>query len=84
MEISQPHQTRCLFLCGLKRISSLQLLKFAIPSSFSNYLSHGALLNAKQAGASYIYAIDINPAKFPIAMEWGADECLNPKVKLNA
>lgn len=37
-----------------------------------------------QAGASYIYAIDINPAKFPIAMEWGASECLNPKVRRKA
>lgn len=34
-----------------------------------------------QAGASRIFAIDINPDKFPIAMEWGATECLNPKVR---
>eukprot|EP00200_Dunaliella_tertiolecta_P005609 CAMPEP_0202351294 /NCGR_PEP_ID=MMETSP1126-20121109/8000_1 /ASSEMBLY_ACC=CAM_ASM_000457 /TAXON_ID=3047 /ORGANISM="Dunaliella tertiolecta, Strain CCMP1320" /LENGTH=382 /DNA_ID=CAMNT_0048943389 /DNA_START=151 /DNA_END=1299 /DNA_ORIENTATION=+ len=34
---------------------------------------------AKKAGASRIFAIDINPTKFPIALDWGATECLNPK-----
>mmetsp|Transcript_22711 Transcript_22711/g.40206 ORF Transcript_22711/g.40206 Transcript_22711/m.40206 type:complete len:254 (-) Transcript_22711:475-1236(-) len=34
---------------------------------------------AKKAGASTIYAIDLNPDKFPTAKEFGATDCLNPK-----
>lgn len=34
---------------------------------------------AKQAGASRIIAVDINPDKFTAAKEWGATECINPK-----
>jgi S-(hydroxymethyl)glutathione dehydrogenase/alcohol dehydrogenase len=34
---------------------------------------------AKRAGASRIIAVDINPAKFPAALEFGATECVNPK-----
>lgn len=34
---------------------------------------------AKKAGASRIFAIDINPSKFEAAKEWGATDCLNPK-----
>ena len=32
-----------------------------------------------KAGASRIFAIDINPAKFEAAKAWGATDCLNPK-----
>lgn len=34
---------------------------------------------AKQAKASRIIAVDINPEKFKAAKEWGATDCLNPK-----
>jgi len=34
---------------------------------------------AKKAGASTIFAVDINPEKFKVAKEWGATECFNPK-----
>ncbi|MEW5297472.1 MAG: hypothetical protein WDW36_000678 [Sanguina aurantia] len=34
---------------------------------------------AKKAGATRIIGVDTNPTKFKNAMEWGADECLNPK-----
>jgi len=34
---------------------------------------------AKKAGATRIFAIDINPEKFAAATEWGATDCLNPK-----
>ncbi len=34
---------------------------------------------AVKAGASRIFAIDINPDKFELAKKWGATECLNPK-----
>lgn len=34
---------------------------------------------AKRAGASHIFAVDINPEKFAAAKEWGATECVNPK-----
>lgn len=34
---------------------------------------------AVKAGASRIFAIDINPSKFDLAKKWGATECLNPK-----
>ncbi|GLC34829.1 hypothetical protein PLESTB_001168700 [Pleodorina starrii] len=34
---------------------------------------------AKRAGASRIIAVDINPAKFAAAKEFGATECVNPK-----
>lgn len=34
---------------------------------------------AKRAGATRIFAIDINPDKFVAAKEWGATDCVNPK-----
>ncbi|KAG1665416.1 hypothetical protein FOA52_005758 [Chlamydomonas sp. UWO 241] len=34
---------------------------------------------AKKAGATRIFAIDINTEKFEAATRWGATECLNPK-----
>lgn len=34
---------------------------------------------AKQAKAGKIFAIDTNPSKFPLAKEFGATECINPK-----
>ena len=34
---------------------------------------------AKQAGAGRIIAIDTNPAKFTLAREFGATDCINPK-----
>ena len=33
---------------------------------------------AKQAGAGRIFAIDVNPAKFELAMQLGATECIDP------
>ena len=37
-------------------------------------------MGAKAAGASSIVGIDLNATKFPMAMDFGATECLNPKV----
>lgn len=37
---------------------------------------------AKRAGAARIFAIDINPAKFDAAREWGATDCINPKARV--
>ncbi len=34
---------------------------------------------AKRAGATRIIGVDINPAKFASAKEFGATECVNPK-----
>ncbi|KAL4426032.1 hypothetical protein ABPG77_007828 [Micractinium sp. CCAP 211/92] len=34
---------------------------------------------AKRAGATRIFAVDINPQKFVTAKEWGATDCVNPK-----
>ncbi|KAI7836929.1 hypothetical protein COHA_009261 [Chlorella ohadii] len=34
---------------------------------------------AKRAGASRIFAVDINPDKFEAAKKWGATDCVNPK-----
>lgn len=34
---------------------------------------------AKRAGAARIIGVDLNPAKFPVALEFGATECINPK-----
>jgi len=39
----------------------------------------GVIQGAVAAGASRIFGIDTNPAKFPKALEMGATECLNPK-----
>lgn len=33
---------------------------------------------AKMAGASKIIAVDLNPSKFPMAIELGATDCVNP------
>ncbi|HEY8904579.1 MAG TPA: zinc-binding dehydrogenase, partial [Rhodoferax sp.] len=38
-----------------------------------------AIIGAKMAKASRIIAIDINPAKFEIAKQLGATDCVNPK-----
>lgn len=38
-----------------------------------------AIIGAKMAKASHIIAIDINPAKFEIAKQLGATDCVNPK-----
>ena len=38
-----------------------------------------AIIGAKMAKASRIIAIDINPAKFAIARELGATDCINPQ-----
>ena len=37
------------------------------------------VMGAKQAQASRIIGVDINPDKFALAMELGATECVNPK-----
>ena len=34
---------------------------------------------AAQAGASRIIGVDLNPAKFPLAMEMGATDCVDPR-----
>lgn len=34
---------------------------------------------AKRAGASRIFAVDINASKFDAAKEWGATDCINPR-----
>lgn len=34
---------------------------------------------AKRAGATSIFAVDINPEKFEAAEKWGATDCINPK-----
>jgi Zn-dependent alcohol dehydrogenase len=36
-----------------------------------------------QANAARIIGVDINPAKFATAMQFGATECINPKVSLS-
>lgn len=36
------------------------------------------VMGCKEAGASRIIGIDVNPAKFKIAREFGATECVNP------
>lgn len=36
------------------------------------------LMGAKASKAGRIIGVDINPSKFPLAMEFGATECLNP------
>lgn len=38
-----------------------------------------AIMGCKVAGAKMIIAVDINPAKFAVAREFGATHCLNPK-----
>lgn len=38
-----------------------------------------AVIGAKMAGAKKIIAIDINPSKFEMAVEFGATDCINPR-----
>ncbi|MBB6290508.1 S-(hydroxymethyl)glutathione dehydrogenase/alcohol dehydrogenase [Pseudomonas sp. JAI120] len=38
-----------------------------------------AVIGAKMAGAKKIIAIDINPSKFEMAVEFGATNCINPR-----
>lgn len=37
------------------------------------------IMGAKEAGAKEVIGIDLNPAKFKAAQEFGATQCLNPK-----
>jgi S-(hydroxymethyl)glutathione dehydrogenase/alcohol dehydrogenase len=39
----------------------------------------GCIQGAVAAGASRIIGVDINPSKFPLALQLGATECINPK-----
>lgn len=38
-----------------------------------------AVMGCKEAGASRIIGVDINPGKFDLAKSFGATECINPK-----
>jgi Zn-dependent alcohol dehydrogenase len=55
-------------------------LKTLLPPCTQHLLPYAAL----QAGATRIFAIDTNPAKFPTAKEFGATDCINPKVRCHA
>ena len=80
-----PLEKVCLLGCGITTGygAILNTLKIEPGSSVAVFGLGGvglaAIMGAKKAGAGKIYGIDINPSKFPLAQQLGADECVNPK-----
>eukprot|EP01098_Paradermamoeba_levis_P006688 TRINITY_DN2778_c0_g1_i1.p1 TRINITY_DN2778_c0_g1~~TRINITY_DN2778_c0_g1_i1.p1 ORF type:complete len:380 (+),score=128.99 TRINITY_DN2778_c0_g1_i1:130-1269(+) len=80
-----PLDKVCLLGCGITTGygSVLNVAKVEAGSTVAVFGLGGvglsAIMGAKEAGASRIIGVDINPAKFEIAKKFGATECVNPK-----
>ncbi len=80
-----PAEKVCLLGCGVT--TGLGATKHTVkvaPGDTVAVFGLGAIglavvMGAKAAGAARILAIDINPAKFELAKELGASECINPR-----
>lgn len=82
---SAPLEKVCLLGCGISTGYGAAINTAKVEEG-SNCVVFGlggvglaVLMGCKAAGASRIIGIDINPAKFEKAKEFGATECLNPK-----
>ena len=80
-----PLEKVCLLGCGVTTgIGAVRNTAKVEPGSTVAIFGLGgiglsAIIGAVQAQASRIIAIDINPAKFEIAKQLGATDCINPK-----
>ncbi|XP_033889904.3 alcohol dehydrogenase class-3-like [Acipenser ruthenus] len=82
---SAPLDKVCLLACGISTGYGAALNTAKVePGSSCAVFGLGAVglatvMGCNAAGASRIIAVDINPAKFEKAKEFGATECLNPQ-----
>lgn len=81
---SAPLDKVCLLGCGITTgfgavMNTMKVEKGSTVAVFGiGAVGLAVLMGAKAAGARRIIAVDINPKKFPIAVEFGATECVNP------
>ena len=79
-----PLNKACLLGCGISTGygAAVNVLKCEPGSSGAVWgmgcVGLGAVMGMVSCGCSRIIGIDINPDKFPVAMEFGATECINP------
>lgn len=79
-----PLETMCLLGCGVTTGigAVLNTAKVQAGSTVAVFglggIGLAVILGAVMAGASRIIGIDINPAKFAVAQQLGASECINP------
>jgi S-(hydroxymethyl)glutathione dehydrogenase/alcohol dehydrogenase len=80
-----PLDKVCLLGCGITTgygaaVNTMKVEKDSTVAVFGmGAVGLAVIMGAKAAGARRIIAVDINPSKFPIAKEFGATECVNPK-----
>lgn len=85
IDAKAPLEKACLLGCGVTTgIGSVLQVAKAEPGSCIAIFGLGgvglsAIIGARLAKAERIIAIDINPAKFPLARKLGATDCINPK-----
>ncbi|XP_015271452.1 PREDICTED: alcohol dehydrogenase 1A-like [Gekko japonicus] len=84
IDAAAPLEKVCLIGCGFSTGygAAVQTAKVERGSTCAVFGLGGvglsAVMGCKAAGASRIFAVDINPKKFPKALEVGATECVNP------
>ncbi|GLI64603.1 hypothetical protein VaNZ11_007910 [Volvox africanus] len=85
IDMSAPLDKVCLLGCGVSTGwgAVVNTAKVKAGSSVAVFglgaVGLAVIEAAKRVGASRIIAVDINPAKFQAAKEFGATECINPK-----
>ncbi|CEG38288.1 s-glutathione dehydrogenase class iii alcohol dehydrogenase [Plasmopara halstedii] len=85
IDISAPLDKVCLLGCGITTgygavINNMKVENRSTVAVFGlGAVGLAVVMGAKAAGARKIIAIDINPKKFPIAKDFGATQCVNPK-----
>ncbi|GLD92990.1 hypothetical protein PINS_up001582 [Pythium insidiosum] len=79
-----PLDKVCLLGCGITTgygavVNTMKVEKGSTVAVFGiGAVGLAVIMGAKAVGARRIIAVDINPKKFPVAMEFGATECVNP------
>ena len=82
---SAPLEKVCLLGCGVTTgIGAVTHTAKVTPGSSVGVFGLGGvglacIVGARQAGAERIIGVDLNPAKFDLAMKLGATECINPR-----
>jgi S-(hydroxymethyl)glutathione dehydrogenase/alcohol dehydrogenase len=82
---SAPLDKVCLLGCGITTgygaaLNTMKVEKDSTVAVFGlGAVGLAVIMGAKAAGARRIIGVDINPKKFPIAADFGATECVNPR-----
>ena len=86
VDASAPLNRVCLLGCGISTGygAALNTANVEAGSSVAVFglgaVGLAVIMGAKERGALRIIAIDINPSKFEMAKQFGATDCVNPKV----